>query len=441
MSRSSGVLRRWNPRGWQHLHDPPVDRVRVVGLSGSGVGSLVRALRQCAAARGETFEIVRDDPAPVTLVVFDATAVIGRTEIGLVRDAATRSQEVVGALTGIDRVPGWQSVLEADLDLLRRYVPEVPEMPVTGVVGRCGDGAGLGVLCDILAAAVRATGDPRRSRVAVVDRTRLMIEEEMSRLRDRDDAADLRIRRAQLVTATTPGSPRPDLHAVRARLLHSLSVRMRETADAAFAEVDASGDPDLVDAVLAEHLGDMARALRQEQAPAAAASAWPEPTRSAPPDPGGRSLEDILTAVFGASAGAGLGRLVSVSFEGLPTWGPMLVAAACAVPTARWLLVVRRRIAHRDRLRRWIVDELAAVRNELEAWIRTSLHDEEVRLLAAATADRDRYVESLRGRIAEIDDAIARSDGERRARIAACERDLAALERMEPYGGRVRRSS
>lgn len=459
MSRADGVLRRWNPVGWMHLHDPPGAQVRVVGLPGSGVGTLIEELRHLGDTRPGAFDIVRDPPAAVTLVVLDATAVMGDTELALFRDAATGSSEVVCALTGIDRCPRWREVRDADLELLHRHapwVPDVPVLPVSALVAEesrrhdnspAGDGGGLRALHDVLAAAVRSAGELRRTRGAVVDRTRLMIDEEIARLGSQDDTANLRAQRSRLVTAPVPPAPRPDLHGVRTRLLRTVAGTLREASDAAFAELEADGDADVVAAILDDHIDELCRVLTEgrvlsvDDGSPGVRVPVPEITRSAPPTPGGRSLEDTLTVVFGASAGAGLGRLLAASFDGLPVWTSMPIAVMCAVPAAWWLLCLRRRIGHRDRMRRWVADELAAVRSELDAWIRNCLHEEEVQAMSTAAAGRDEHVARVRERIAVLDAGIARMEGERRARIAACERDLAALRPgVEPDGRRARRT-
>ena len=133
-------------------------------------------------------DIVNGGRAAVTLVVLEPSAVIGRTEIELVRIAATESTEVVCALTGIDRVPGRRAIRDADIEILHRHAPWLMRVVVLSLsadaarrarepLGR--DEAGIADLRDVLIAAVRATHDPRRARSAVVAATRLMIDEEI----------------------------------------------------------------------------------------------------------------------------------------------------------------------------------------------------------------------------------------------------------------------
>ncbi|UTT48180.1 hypothetical protein [Rhodococcus gordoniae] len=461
MNAADGVLRRWNPRGWMQLHEPPATGVRVVGVPGSGAGTLASELRHLggvdivdagrAAAQGPS------DRAAVTLVVFDPSAVIGRTELALVRAAAAESIEVVCALTGIDRYPDRRAVRDADVEILHRHAPWLPRvvvLPVSAEAARRARehdasealrqtalaGSGIVELRDVLAAAVRSSHDPRRVRTAVVAATRPMIGEEMERLRTEDDGADLRAERSRLTTAAPPATSGPDLRRLQVMLLHEVAVRVRAASTDAV-EVLETADGDAVVATIDAHLDDLCAWLTDETTRIAPGTPGPEATRTSRPPGTARSLEDTLTVVFGASAGAGLGRLLVTPFGNLPGWMSLVVAIACAVPAAGWLMRVRRRIAYRERMRRWIADELATVRAELDSRIRTRIHETELQSTALAIAARDRHATRVRERIAAIDEEITRRRGERRARIAACERDLAALGHdPEPRDAGVRRT-
>ncbi|WP_349536027.1 hypothetical protein [Rhodococcus rhodochrous] len=460
MDPADDVLRRWNPRGWRGLHRPAATGVRVVGVPGSGAGTLAAELRHLGGIDltddGRSTSLT-DDGRAVTLVVFDPSATIGRTELDLVRAVAAESIEVVCALTGIDRFPDWRAVRDADVEILQRHaswLPCVVVLPVSAAAARRArelrddaseavrqtllTASGLVELRDVLAATVRSSHDPRRARAAVVAATRPMIAEEIERLSAEDEEGDLRAERSRLTAAAPPATSGPDLRRLQVTLLQEVAVRVRSASTAAV-EVLETADADAVVTTIDAHVDDMCARLVEETARIAPGTPAPEPARTSRPLETARSMEDTLTVVFGASAGAGLGRLLVTPFGDLPGWMSLVVAIACAVPAAGWLMRIRRRIAYRDRMRRWIADELATVRAELDTWIRTRIHETELQSTALAVATRDRHATRVRERVAAIDAEITRRRGERRARIAACERDLAALGHIpEPRGVRVR---
>lgn len=457
------VVRRWNPHGWARLHEAASRVVRVVGVAGSGVGALCDELAEIGGV-----QVVRDGPAPVVLVVFDASAVIGRTELELLAAAALAASEVVCVLTGIDRYPAWRSVRDRDAALLHRhasFLERVTVLPVSAEMSRRarevgGDAgsvllieSGITELRDVLVAAVDAAGDPRRVRRAVLARTQRMIHDEIEGLRAGDDTTDLRAERQRLASQPSPLPPTTELQRVRVELLQDVAreIRgvastMRETLDdSSCAAEDIAGS---LDAHLADVRARVASNLasRTDTDPGSSGAVPPEPMRSSLPGPG-RALEDRLTVVLGASAGAGLGRLLVTPFGDIPALVAVAVALAGAVPAAWWLVRVRRRIAHRERVRRWVGEELATARADLEAWVRTRTYELEAHALSAARSAHDARTARRRERLAALDDEIARLTGERRARVAACERDLAVLGRpgesggdREPRGRLVRRT-
>ncbi|MGN0124173.1 MAG: hypothetical protein ACI38R_13150, partial [Rhodococcus sp. (in: high G+C Gram-positive bacteria)] len=239
------VLRRWNPRGWMGLHRPAATGVRVVGVPGSGAGTLAAELRHLGGVD------LADDGRAVTLVVFDPSATIGRTELDLVRAASAESIEVVCALTGIDRFPDWRAVRDADVEILQRHASWLPRVVILPVSAAAARGAreleddaseavrqtlftasGLVELRDVLAATVRSSHDPRRARAAVVAATRPMIEEEIGRLSAEDEEGDLRAERSRLIAAAPPATSGPDLRRLQVTLLQEVAMRVRAASTA-----------------------------------------------------------------------------------------------------------------------------------------------------------------------------------------------------------------
>jgi len=461
------VLRRWNPEGWARLHgDPPAPRVRVAAVPGSGEDELVAELGELrGASGGEDVQFVREGSAPVVLMVLEASAFVGRTELDVLEAAAQGATRVVCALTGIDRCPGWRRVLDTDVALLRRHAGrfDVTIVPVaTTVAARARDlggdaghvlrlESGIVDLLEMLRAAVAApTATVARS--AEIARTRTTIAETIDELRA-DDGASLRAERTRLVQqAAAPADPggrgRSALQRARLELLQEVAAGVRATAAAVREAVDADPmrAPELLDAavgklnarvsaVVATRLGESATAVPGVSDPALPGASDTGPRRTAAPmTPTTGTIEDRLTVVLGASAGAGLGRLAALPFDALPAGhlAAVPVTVAGGVGAAWWLVRARRRLASRDRARRWVTDELTEIRAGLEAWVLARIVDAEARTAATTAAQHAARVSALHDRVTAIDEELRRHLGERNARVEACRRDLAVLDRPAP---------
>ncbi|MEE2034102.1 serine/threonine-protein kinase [Rhodococcus chondri] len=456
MTGADDVLRRWNPHGWMRLHEPAGSAVRVAGVTGSGRGRLIE---QLGALGG--IECGYDGPAAVVLMVFDASAVIGRTELGVLDEADRDAAEVVCALTGTDRYPDWRTVRDRDVELLHRHAPWLGRVIVLPVSAEAAARArtlggdtgrvlllesGIVELRDVLATVVTGAHGPA-FRAAVVTRTRRMITDEIAALRAEDTTEPLRAERARLAARPVvrdTGAPRRDVQRVRAELLQSVAAGVR-AASGAIRDVldDGTSDAREVASVLDGHV----RELRGRVTAQAAAllgitvTGPPEPVPLREPPRPARSLEDRLAIVLGASAGMGLGRLLTAPFAevGVVEAVSVPVTIACGIAVGWWLMRLRRRLAQRDRMHRWVSEELAEVRADLEGWVRTQVFDAEARLGSTSAAVDETRMAELRERVAEIDSRIRQRLGERNARLAACERDLAALEPSGEPSGRVSR--
>lgn len=125
------------------------------------------------------------------------------------------------------------------------------------------------------------------------------------------------------------------------------------------------------------------------------------------------SAEEGLTVLMGVSGGIGLGRLLLALVPADGTEGVVAVSLAVGigVGVACWLAGVRRAVAERARLRRWMSEALADLRAGLDA----SLAE---RLLAAERS----LVRGVAGRVEELDTELR-------------EHELVAL-RLAARGGR-----
>ncbi|CDZ91716.1 hypothetical protein QM787_16635 [Rhodococcus ruber] len=456
------VVRRWNPDGWARLHAPSgPPRVRVAGVDGCGCAALVDELSALDAAP----EYVRDGRATVVLTVFEASAYLGRTELAVLESAGRGAGRVVCALTGIDAHPDWREVHERDVALLQRHAPwlgPVTLLPVgTSLAARArvvgGDAgavlrleSGIVDLHEALTAALVAGPHTDRAlRTAVVAETRHLVARAAAELRAGDDTAALRAERARWsLRASTPaddGGLRAELQRARLDTAQAVSAAVRaasaEVRDA-LESVDPARVPDLlgdavrdlyvrVDAVVTARLARIGPAEQRPDGPPVA------PPRLAPPSPR-RSVEDRLTVVIGASAAAGLGRVAVSPLSLVPglELATVPLSLLLGAAAAWWLVRIRRRLAERDRMRRWALEELVDVRAELEAVALERIVDAEARLGAAVAAGRAARIAAARERIAAVDDELRRRAEDRAGKLAACERDLAVLARAGT-GGRA----
>lgn len=465
MTGLDDVLRRWNPHGRRRLHAPPSATVRVAGVAGAGCSTLIAELEALGDDTRPGLDYVRDGDGAVVLFVTDASAVLGRTELAELDRAARSAVAVVCALTAVDLRPDRHTIRDRDADVLHRHLPwlgSVDVLPVSaadaararrlgGDVGRVlAVESGIVDVHEALRAAVAATANPRVVRAAVLARTRAMILEEIDALRTSDDTGDLRAERLRLSTArgSAPVTAHRVTHA-RTEILQDVAVQLRAVSTRMSELLDGGAAapteiPDRLAAELRDVAAAVAAEVSQRWGPAADADLDVLPGAAAvpdlpdPPAPTG-TVEDRVTFVLGVSAGAGLGKLLSTSMGWLPTVPAFVLTVGCGVVAAWWLVRLRRQLAHRDRVRRWVTDEITAFRGVLDAWVRARAFDAEERFgRAADTRGRERAVE-LVDRIADIDEEIRRRVGTRRARIEACERDLAMLDRRtEPIGRALR---
>src|SRR5690606_4958807 len=140
--------------------------------------------------------------------------------------------------------------------------------------------------------------------------------------------------------------------------------------------------------------------------------------------------EDHLMVALGASAGAGLGRLLVSPLSLVPAMEVASVPVTLALGglVAWWVVRARRQVADRAHLRQWVAEALVTVKAHLEQRVATALVETEtaltervMRICAARVVDNDR-------RVAELEAAIRRTAAERPGQLAACERDIALLE-------------
>lgn len=418
--------------------------------------------------------VIGDDdlprPYPVALVVLDAGALIGEELLGRVRGLRGDGTRIVFALDGIHAHRDWREVRKLDTELLVEAGGEAEEIvPVSARMAAAGRAAGDAALVDrsgvgllharlVAASGAGAVGDQVAIvRERVVAETRRRIEAQVDKVRDGGDVAVLREERARLLAVGDGGRGsamaivRNRLQLARVDLLHEVGARIRTLHGQARAEIE--GLPRGALAEFPRHVSDSVEKLTQEidrtirsrigelcrQVEESVAEEWhisfPPPServsrRVESPGPRLRGVEDHLVIALGASGGFGLGRLLVAPLALLRAfdYAIMPVSLLLGAAVASWVVRARRRLADGAHLRQWVADTLVDARAQLEQRVATALVDVEERLtdevLGSATA---RLVETDL-RVGELEAQLRQAAQRRPALLAACERDLAALE-------------
>ncbi|EME16608.1 hypothetical protein G419_19995 [Rhodococcus triatomae BKS 15-14] len=442
------VMQRWLPRSGEPT-------VAVVGPAGSGRSTLVAALdpllpgvRVCDGAA--------DPGAAVTVLTFDASAPIGREELGLLTATRARGSVAIAVVTRVDAHHDAATVLDRDAALLAEYAPGAVTgriLPVSATTGR-----GLPELQEAVERALGDTGPTSHRRRAELDSARTLVLATAADLRRDGDAAALRERRAALVAdrdgpRAEAGSALRRLSALaRVDLTHHVADRVRAGVAVLRAELDRSGRSALhafpdrvrdelglltaeVDATTGAALDALAAEVLGSPHPVAGPNRPPPAVDD--PQPRHRGVEDRMMILVGASAGAGLGRLVVAPMSEIPALDLLALPLPLVVGgVAAWALTRMRGLAaDRAHLRLWLAEVASQVRSGLEQRVLARLVELEAEVVdAVQRAHRGRVrttEDSLVALDRELRECMARSSG----RLAAVERDLLVLERAlaEPF--------
>ncbi|MFD1814436.1 hypothetical protein [Rhodococcus gannanensis] len=448
------VMRRWLPRSG-------APSVAVVGPAGSGRSALAAALAPLLSGV-RVGDGVADPGTVVTVLTFDASAPIGREELGLLAEARERGSTVIAVVTRVDLHHAAATVADRDAALLSVHAPGAVTGPVLLVSATTG--RGLPELCAVVGHALGDTGSTPHRR-AELDRARTLVLATAADLRRDGDSAALRERRAALVAdrdgpRAESGAALRRLSALaRVDLTHHVADRVRAGTAGLRAELDRSGKSALdafpdrvrgeiesltaeVDATTARALDALASEVLGAPHPVAGPNRPPPAVDD--PQPRHRGVEDRMMILVGASAGAGLGRLVVAPMSEIPALDLLALPLPLVVGgVAAWALTRMRGLAaDRAHLRLWLAEATAQVRSALEGRVLARLVESEAEIVdAVQRAHRDRVrttEDSLVAVDRELRESAARSSG----RLAAVERDLVVLDRAlaEPSASALRPS-
>ncbi|MGW6724991.1 hypothetical protein ACWF9G_03715 [Nocardia sp. NPDC055029] len=469
----TAVVERWNPQGAALLRalDQPGTGARVVLYA---VDDANTTLLRTELARFEP-RIDLADPAtpasaedrPVALILFDAGSVLGADMLALIERLRAADQRIVLAMNGFHAYQDWQAIRERSSALLAaRGIVDLDVLPVSARLAAAAraaddsallDRSGLAALHAALAAATArgpADGAERRSAVLtrVLTDTTARITEQITALRSGADSARIREERVALL-AERDGGRQTGLAAVRSQvqlarvdlstevgaLVRALHTRSRAELDRcdrgelrAYPQrlQQAAGDLSAaVDTVIDDRVIETAR--RVGTAAPAARRRDPAPRLGPDPAPRHRGVEDHLMIALGASAGVGLGRLVVAPLSLVPTLdvASVPVTLLLGAGAAYWVVRARAQLAERNHLAQWVAEALVNIKALLEQRVAAVLVDVEAELAEHVIRESTARAVAVDRRVAELDVLARRLVAERPAQLAACERDVAVLDR------------
>ncbi|NLE80058.1 MAG: hypothetical protein GX610_10850 [Rhodococcus sp.] len=476
--QATAVIARWNPAGARSLAGDPGEQkfepVHVVGPPRSGKTALIETLRDRATVGAIEFAEgppERTQTPVVVLVVVDAAAAMGREELDLLEQVGQQAARVVFALTKTDVHHDWSAVLGRNRRVLSDHAPAYAEAPIHPV-SVTGESDVEKLLAALVEEAGQMTSRPC-STVDVVEQTRQMIVTTADSMRANDPAALLRTERTELLTqrdgrrAERVARLRSEGQLAKVELLHEVAAWSRTAGVAARTEIAQADNKDL--AAYPERLADTVRGAgraigdRAEMRLTEMSSrlgversvdphtGQPYPVVEMPddPEPRHRGLEDRMTILIGASAGLGVGRLVVSPLSMVPALdiATIPVTLLLGALAAWWLTRARAHVAERAHLRQWAADALVHVRAQFDQFVMARLVDAEAAAGEQILNQSRAHALDVDERVAAIDAEIRRTSRRRSGQLAACDRDLAALDAAvghteaaspEPNGGPLR---
>lgn len=411
-------------------------------------------------------------PSSVALILLDAGTSIGTDTLDVVRRLRSDGTRILLVMNGVHAYQDWRVVRSHNLELLGgQGFDDLDILPVSArlaVAGRTGGDAGLldrsgltALHAELTAAAAgaEASGGDRLTAVLarVLTDTRKRVVEQVAALRSGAEPARWREERATLLAgrdggrASAMSTLRGQLHLARVDLMTEVGGHVRALHTAARTELDRLRPAELgdypdrlqqsvteltgaVDASIEHRLAELAQRLdgsgRADLAPPHRRRD-PAPRVGPDPEPRHRGVEDHLMIALGASAGVGLGRLLVAPLSLVPALdvASIPVTLLLGALVAWWVVRARRQVADRAHVRQWVADALVNVKAQLEQRVATALVEAETELAdRVVRASAARIVETDR-RVAELEARIRRAAAEQPGQLAACERDIAILDR------------
>ncbi|WP_433523518.1 hypothetical protein ACQPZ2_42765 [Nocardia pseudovaccinii] len=480
------VIARWNPQGTALLRavrgTGVASAVSLIGPDDASTSLLRTELARFepriplsdpvpdASAAVETTSPSGNAPSAVALMLLDAGSALGADTLHIVQRLRADGTRLLLAMNGIHAYQDWRAVRAHNLELLAAQgIDDLEIVPVSArlaVAGRSGgdagllDRSGLGALhAELAAATAGAESDDRVAAVTtrVLTDTRRRVAEQVAVLRSGAEPIQWREERAVLLAgrdggrATAMSTLRSQLHLARVDLMTDVGARVRALHAAARGELDRlrraefGGYPErlqqavneltnVVDGTIDQRLSELTdRLAAAPEQDRGMPPRWrdPAPRVGPDPEPRHRGVEDHLMIALGASAGVGIGRLLVAPFSLVQAlnFAVLPVTLLLGAGAAAWVVRARGQVADRAHLRQWVSDALVNVKAQLEQRVATALVESETALSdRVMRASTERIVEIDR-QVAELEARLRRAAAEQPGQLAACERDIAILDR------------
>lgn len=464
-----------------------VPEIVVFGRPNSGRGTLVAALAALAEGKARYREWVSadaDGQGPgVVLVVFDANNPISSADLEDLRDLGAAVDSVVFALTKTDVNQNWRQVRDRNAQLLAIHTPRFARVtihPVATPLAQAAneqratdpaaarllqESAGVLALHKVLMslaprpgsdygernvlrglAVALADAHAKRQRVArecqnTAEINNLFkVRSETARARGAGRAEELaqlrgniQIAKVELGQVTSSwlrsaaATVRGEVDALAPAGVADYHVRLQAIIDKGEREVRDQAEARIA-AVYAEH-----RIVPEDDAapgqPGGAPPVSGAVSRLAPAPPVKRGAEDVVMVAVGASAGAGLGRLVASPLGLVPALDILVLPLTLLLGAlaALWLIRVRRQLAARGRLREWSSEHLVDARASMERWIAARMVAVELDAGAILGRIYDTQAREADGQLREIDLRLRELTTARDKRLASLNAELAEL--------------
>ncbi|WP_433757675.1 hypothetical protein [Nocardia sp. CA-135398] len=479
------VIARWNPQGMALLRAVQgtgvASAVTLIGPDDANTSLLRTELARFepriplsdpvpdASAAVETTSPTGNAPSAVALMLLDAGSALGADTLHVVQRLRADGTRILLAMNGIHAYQDWRAVQAHNLELLAAHgIEDLEIVPVSAriaVAGRSAadagliDRSGLGALhAELAAATASAESDDRVAAVTarVLADTRRRVAEQVAVLRSGAEPIQWREERAVLLAgrdggrATAMSTLRSQLHLARVDLMTDVGARVRALHAAARGELDRlrraefGGYPErlqqavneltnAVDATIDQRLSELTDRVGAAPDDRGMPTRWrdPAPRVGPDPEPRHRGVEDHLMIALGASAGVGIGRLLVAPFSLVQAmdFATVPVTLLLGAGAAAWVVRARGQVADRAHLRQWVSDALVNVKAQLEQRVATALVESETALSdRVMRASTERIVEIDR-QVAELEARLRRAAAEQPGQLAACERDIAILDR------------
>jgi len=454
------------PPRWIQLTVPAPLLQAVTVVDTPGVGGLVAGHADLAAeaAAGAT----------ALLFVVDASAPFTRGELEFLERVADRVDSVHFAVAKTDVFRGWREIVQADQQLLARYLPrftDAPFHPVSSTLATAADSqvdprigeairsqSGIVDLRRILSqdvaarASLLADANVIRAAVTVLTGKLVALENQRRALTTGAARADvLKNRREELLGQRKSGGRswqvmlRAEIQRARVDLTHETAREVREASqlfrgaiDAADAEqlkqlpfhidayaqamtarahgrlLDAMGR--IVQAVLAELFTTEERAML-----AASLATRPYAPLVTRGHERAKSADDTIMSLAGGGIGLTLASLVRMAAAPLAAtaFGVVLLPVSIALGGAAAVFMVRsrRRVQDRQHLKSWLIEVLGEAKAQIDQNIAEQFIEAEAQLTLALDDALAKQVAMLEAEIKEVDGALRLDATERAGRL------------------------